>query len=168
LTPPRQRITDKVNPKSGVKTVSPVRFWGTVQAVRPRLTLTKFEEETTPKCHGHILVLEGTRTIGDDRPESGNFTVAIGVATQRDKQITPGDLLSGNAHLVPETAHDTHADLYRVGTLQTSGICKNCPYAATVTVIRLTDPRNFRDATYRHIPACLYASDCPYFPITRK
>ncbi len=95
---------------------SPVRFWGTVVAVRARLTLAKFEGETTARCDGHILVLEGTRTVGSERPVEGRYSVAIGPATQERRAVRRGDLLRGNAHPVPEGNPDTPADLYRVGT----------------------------------------------------
>jgi len=103
--------------RSGEPTVmsSPVRFWGTVIAVRPRLTLAIFEEERTPKCGGHLLVLEGTRTVGAERPVAGRFVVALGPATQDRRAVGVGDLLRGDAHPVAEGNEDTPADLYRVG-----------------------------------------------------
>ncbi len=97
---------------------TPVRFWGTVAAVKPRLVLTKFEEETTARCQGHVLTLDGTRTEGDARPVSGVFTVALGPATQERREITRGDLLRGDAFPVPGGTPDTLADLYRVGALR--------------------------------------------------
>jgi hypothetical protein len=97
---------------------SPIRFWGIVIAVKPRLTLTKFEGQTTAKCHGHLLTMEGTRqSDGEARPSPGQFTMAIGPAVQEQRQIRPGDLLRGTAHPVPEGLPDTLADLYRVGTV---------------------------------------------------
>ena len=96
-----------------------VRFWGIVSAVKPRLTLTKFEGETTAKCHGHLLTLEGTRqTDGEARPAPARFTLAIGPAVQEQRQIRSGDLLRGTAYPVPEGLPDTLADLYRVGTIR--------------------------------------------------
>jgi hypothetical protein len=98
---------------------SPIRFWGIVRAVKPRLTLTKFEGETTAKCHGHLVLLEGTQQDENEaHPTPGRFTLAIGPAAQEQRQIRPGDLLRGNAHTVPEGLPDTLADLYRVGTIR--------------------------------------------------
>jgi hypothetical protein len=95
---------------------SSVRFWGTVVAVRPRLTLAKFEGETTARCEGHLYVVEGTRTVGSERPVPGGYVVAVGPATQERRAVRPGDLLRGDARPVPEGHPDTPADLYRVGT----------------------------------------------------
>jgi hypothetical protein len=97
---------------------SPVRFWGTVVAVKPRLVLTKVGGQTSAKCQGHLLVLEGTRTEDGGRPVPGRFTIALGPATQERRAVAPGDLLRGDAHPVPEGVPDTPADLYRVGTLR--------------------------------------------------
>ncbi|MES2462142.1 MAG: hypothetical protein V4671_16275 [Armatimonadota bacterium] len=98
---------------------SPIRFWGIAAAVKPRLTLTKFEGETTAKCHGHLVTLEGTRQAdGEARPSAGTFVVAIGPSAQEQRLICPGDLLRGTAHTVPDGLPDTLADLYRVGTLR--------------------------------------------------
>lgn len=98
---------------------SPIRFWGVVAAVKPRLTITKFDGETTAKCHGHLVALEGTRQDqGDARPVPGVFTIAIGPAAQEKRQIQAGDLLRGDAHPVPPNLPDTLADLYRVGTIR--------------------------------------------------
>ncbi len=98
---------------------SPIRFWGIVRAVKPRLTLTKFEGETTAKCHGHLVTLEGTRQAEEEaRPTAGRFVVAIGPSAQEQRQINPGDLLRGTSHTVPDGLPDTLADLYRVGTLR--------------------------------------------------
>lgn len=96
----------------------PIRFWGTVAAVKPRLTLAKFEGDTTARCEGHLLLLEGTRTVEDEKPAPGAFTVALGPATQKQRDIRPGDLLRGDAFPVAENAPDLPADLYRVGTLR--------------------------------------------------
>jgi len=96
-----------------------IRTWGVVIAVKPRLVLTKFEGETAAKCHGHLLTLEGTQQAESaPRPSAGRFTMAIGPATQEQRQIRPGDLLRGEAHPVPESTPDTPADLYRVGILR--------------------------------------------------
>lgn len=95
------------------------RFWGVVVAVKPRLVLTKFDGDTTAKCHGHLILLDGTRqTEGEAHPVAGRFLVAVGPATQEQRQVRPGDLLRGDAHPVPETVPDTPADLYRVGVLR--------------------------------------------------
>ncbi|GAB4455208.1 MAG: hypothetical protein OHK0029_10930 [Armatimonadaceae bacterium] len=96
-----------------------VRFWGTVLAVKPRLALAKFGADTNPRCDGYIALMEGTRTIGSNRPVPGRFIVALGAATQLRREIGVGDLLRGEAHPVPTDAHDVPADLYRVGVLRT-------------------------------------------------
>lgn len=99
---------------------SPVRFWGTVIGVKPRLILSKFEGETNARCHGYLAVLEGTRSVGSERPVAGRFTIALGPAMQERRGIAVGDLLRGDAFPVTENAAiDTPADLYRVGTLRT-------------------------------------------------
>lgn len=97
---------------------TPIRFWGTVVAVKPRLVLAKFEGDTTAKCSGYVAVLEGTRTEGDARPIAGRFMVALGPVTQDRREIAPGDLLRGDAFPVPPNTPDTIADLYRVGALR--------------------------------------------------
>lgn len=98
--------------------VTPIRFWGTVVSVKPRLLLAKFESETTAKCDGHLVTLEGTHGAASARPEAGRFTVALGPATQAQREIRSGDLLRGDAFPVPEGLPDTLADLYRVGALR--------------------------------------------------
>ncbi|MBC8102574.1 MAG: hypothetical protein H7Z41_08295 [Cytophagales bacterium] len=187
---------------------SPVRFWGLVTAVKPRLTLTKFEEQTKAKCHGHLVILEGTQQAeGEARPAPGRFTLAIGPAAQEQRQVRAGDLLRGDAHPVPEGLPDTRADLYRVGTLRlvaragdpgaapppaadpprsdapltaagseatlrrplnplnltSQGTCAPCPYGVVVPVVRLSDPRSYREGVWTQVPACLGPEDCPHY-----
>lgn len=183
-----------------------VRFWGTVLAIKPRLVLSKFEGETTARCDGYTVVLEGTQTVGTQSPTPGRFFVALGTATQIRRDIQVGDLLRGEAHPVPESAKEVHADLYRVGVLRTiarasdtrtalpeldpprtdapltpdatctapreplhpenlaeGGDCELCPYGVVVPVVRLSDPRDYRNGHWQHIPACLGPEDCSYF-----
>lgn len=186
-----------------------IRFWGKVLAVRPRLILTKFDGETTPKPMGHILLMEGTRTIDNNPPVPGKFTVAIGPATLLEKNLSVGDLLRGDAHHLTPEVQDIRADLYRVGVLRViaragdmvsgatnhvdsprtdppltseaieaasrrvlneeqlaeGGSCQTCPYGTKVAVVRLSDPRNFRNGQWSYIPACLGPQDCPHYPI---
>ncbi len=193
---------------------SPVRFWGNVVAVKPRLVLAKFGGDTQAKCHGHLLVIEGsTHGPADSGNKSatfaGRFTVALGPATQQQRAIGPGDLLRGEAHSVPDTGvPDTPADLYRVGTLRVlarrgdpgtpplpspdpprtdpplspetaetaarralaptnlldpDGPCAPCPYGTVVPVVRLTDPRDFKNGRWSQVPACLGPPDCPHY-----
>jgi hypothetical protein len=118
---------------------SPVRFWGTVVAVRPRLTLAIFEDERTPKCGGHLLLLEGTRTVAGGRPEAGRFVVALGPATQERRAVAAGDLLRGDAHPVPEGNDDTPADLYRVGAFHV--LARAADNAAAAAVLPDDPPR---------------------------
>ena len=192
---------------------SPVRFWGTVVGVKPRLMLTKFEGDTSAKCHGHLLVCDGTHgPEGGPKAEqfAGRFTVALGPATQAQRSIAPGDLLRGDAHPVPAGGlPDTPADLYRVGALRVvarsgdpgtpprpqlpdpprtdpplspegaeaaprrplapenlaseEGVCAPCPYGVVVPVVRLSDPRDFKNGRWTQVPACLGPQDCPYY-----
>ncbi len=103
-----------------------VRFWGAVTAVKPRLTLTKFEGVTTAKSAGYLLVVEGSFTpenewmgkADSNRSTVGRFTVALGPATMSRREIGVGDLIRGDAYPVPEGNPDTPADLYRVGVLR--------------------------------------------------
>ncbi|WP_309716066.1 hypothetical protein [Armatimonas sp.] len=97
---------------------APIRFWGRVISLRPRLVLTKFEETTEASCPGYILTLEGTTTEGAEPPVGKTFTVAIGPATMQNREIALGDLLRGDAHYVPEGLPDTPAELYKVGVLR--------------------------------------------------
>jgi hypothetical protein len=97
---------------------STVRFWGRIIGIRPRVTLTKFAGETTARSAGHLLLIEGTRSTGEDKPVSGRYTVAIGPAILSQKGIAVGDLLRGDAHTIPEETPDVRADLYRVGVLR--------------------------------------------------
>ncbi len=196
----------------------PVRFWGTVLAVKPRVVLTKFAGDTAVKCQGHLVLLDGTRAeTADARPVPAAFSVAVGPATQEKRAIARGDLLRGDAHLVPGAAHamDTPADLYRVATLRllaragenhgasalppldppradaplsaeaaeaaprralapanldvaSGGPCALCSYGSVVAVVRLSDPRDYRNGKWSQVPACLGPEDCPYFvPLPR-
>jgi hypothetical protein len=95
----------------------PIRFWGTVLSARPRLVLTKFEENTEASCPGYIATIDGTWTEGTSTPMGKTFTVAIGVNVFQNRAITAGDLVRGDAHPVPTELPDTPADLYKVGTL---------------------------------------------------
>lgn len=97
---------------------TPIRFWGTVLAVKPRLVLTRFEGDTSAGCEGHLVTLEGTWGEANGRPTQGRFIVALGPATQAQRDIRPGDLLRGDAFPVPADLPDTPADLYRVGALR--------------------------------------------------
>lgn len=98
----------------------PVRFWGSVVAVKPRLVLARFGGESSAKCHGHVVVLDGTHGPdgGNKDQHAGRFSVALGPATQKQRELGQGDLLRGDAHPVPAGTPDTPADLYRVGALR--------------------------------------------------
>ena len=97
---------------------APIRFWGRVLSLRPRLVLTKFEGQTEVSCPGYILTIEGTLTEGSTAPVSSVFTVAIGPATLQKRELARGDLLRGEAHRVPEGLPDVPAELYKVGVLR--------------------------------------------------
>ena len=97
---------------------APIRFWGRVISLHPRLVLTKFEGTTEASCPGYILTLEGTLTEGMGAPVHKRFTVAIGPATMQNREVAWGDLLRGDAHPVPEGLPDTPAELYKVGVLR--------------------------------------------------
>lgn len=179
-----------------------IRFWGRVQAVKPRLVLTKFGGDTGAKCHGHLLVIDGTRTPEGSATETGVFTVAIGPAALDKRALGAGDLVRGDAVPVPTDTPDTPADLYRVGTfrllapasvrpaldrprsdaplspdraeaaprralhpdnLTLGGPCAPCPYGVIVPVVRVSDPRDRKNGSWRHVPACLGPEDCPYY-----
>jgi hypothetical protein len=186
---------------------SAVRFWGTVLSVKPRLVLTKWEGETTARGDGVLALIEGMSTEDDSRPELGRFMVAFGPATVVRHGLAVGDLLRGDAHRVPDSAHDTPADLYRVGVLRTiaragdpgtsaprepdppltdppltpekaeiaprrplrpanldaAGPCCLCGYGVVVPVVRLSDPRQYRNGRWSHVPACLGPQDCPHY-----
>ena len=97
-----------------------VRFYGIVKAVKLRLTLSRFEGETTAHAGGYVIALDGTRAApSDPAPVPGHLTVALGPATQEKRQLAPGDLVRGDARPVPAATPDVPADLYRVGTLRT-------------------------------------------------
>ncbi len=184
-----------------------VRFWGTVLAIKPRLTLTKFEGETKAKSEGYIAFLEGTCTPENQVPIPCRFTVALGPATQVRRSFQRGDLIRGEAHPVPEGNPDIVADYYRVGILRTiaragdpgtaplltldpprtdpplnppatesasriplnpdnlteDGPCDLCSYGIVVAVVRLSDPRDYRNGQWSHVPACLGPEDCPHY-----
>ena len=112
---------------------APIRFWGRVVSLRPRLVLTKFEGSTEASCPGYILTLEGTLTEGSAPPVGSTFTVAIGPATMQNREIALGDLLRGDAHPVPDGLPDVPAQLYKVGVLRL--------IARTETEIPLDPPR---------------------------
>jgi hypothetical protein len=95
----------------------PVRFWGTIVAVKPRLILAKFDGETDARCQGYVLFVDGTTTIGTSAPTRGVSRVAIGPATLLQKSLRVGNLVRGDSHPVPESVVDVVADLYRVGVL---------------------------------------------------
>ena len=182
---------------------APIRFWGRVTSLRPRLILTKFEGVTEASCPGYILTLEGTLTEGMKAPVGKVFTVAVGPATMHNRGFKVGDLLRGEAHPVPEGLPDTPAELYKVGVLRTiapaetlptpdpprtdpplspeavmttprhalavscllseQGSCRSCSHGVLVCVVRLTDPRNYRNGRWQQVPACIGPADCPHF-----
>jgi hypothetical protein len=96
----------------------PIRFWGTVINVKPRLILSKFEDVTTPRCAGYVLTIDGTQTEGTNVAVPKQYTVAIGRVTMQEKPITIGALVRGDAHPVPENTPDVLAELYRVGVIR--------------------------------------------------
>lgn len=98
---------------------APIRFWGYVKAIRPRVIVTWFEEERTVTCPGFLATVEGTLSENNGDPVSQTFTVALGPATQEKRHVGVGDLLRGEAHRVPENTPDVPADLYKVGILRT-------------------------------------------------
>lgn len=110
------------------------RFWGTITAVRARLTLAKFEGETTPTCDGHYWIVEGTQTVGNNAPVAGTYIIAVGRATQEEKRAGVGDLVRGDAQPIPETNRDTYADLYRVGAVHVLARAKDR------NIVRESDP----------------------------
>ena len=98
---------------------APVRFWGMVLSVKPRLVLTKFDGETHAKCAGHLVLMDGTQSLDHGIAQGSHFTLALGPAARERRNVGPGDLLRGDAFPVPLENTDTPADLYRVGTLRT-------------------------------------------------
>lgn len=187
--------------------MTPIRFWGTVLTVKPRLTLVKFAGDTTAHCEGFVAHFDGTVTVGDQSPVTRRFSVSFGAATFQNQRITRGDLLRGEAHPVPDGTEDVPADFYRVGVLrtiargadnagtaalptdtprtdppfpaeaamaaprralhpdnlETDGPCLPCSYGVVVPVVRLNDPRDYRNGIWSHVPACLGPEDCPHF-----
>lgn len=107
----------------------PIRFWGRVTSLRPRLILSKFEGQTEASCPGYVLTLEGTLTEGTSAPVAKRFTLAVGPATLVKRAIQVGDLLRGDAHPVPEGLPDTPAELYKVGVLRTIAPADGPPHA---------------------------------------
>lgn len=106
---------------------APIRFWGRVLSLRPRLIVSKFEGTTEAHCPGYILTLDGTLTEGMRAPEGKVFTVAIGPATMQNREIQVGDLLRGDAYPVPDELPDTPAELYKVGVLRTIAPSEGAP-----------------------------------------
>ena len=98
---------------------APIRFWGYVKAIRPRVIVTWFEEERTVTCPGYLLTIEGTLSEDNGPAVSQTFTVALGPATTEKRHVGARDLLRGEAHPVPENTPDVPADLYKVGILRT-------------------------------------------------
>ena len=37
------------------------------------------------------------------------------------------------------------------------------PLRRCVPVVRLTDPRDYKNGRWSHVPACLGPEDCPYY-----
>ena len=98
---------------------APIRFWGYVRAIRPRVIVTWFEDERTVTCPGYIVTIEGTLSEDNSSPVAQTFAVALGPATTEKRHVGVGDLLRGEAHRVPEGTPDVPANLYKVGVLRT-------------------------------------------------
>ena len=47
--------------------------------------------------------------------------------------------------------------------LNKSGPCCECPYGTIVPVVRLADPRDYRNGRWSLVPACLGPADCPHY-----
>lgn len=186
---------------------APVRFWGMVLSVKPRLVLTKFDNETHAKCAGHLVLMDGTQSVDNQLAQGSHFSLALGPAARERRNVLPGDLLRGDAFPVPPESVDTPAGLYRVGILRTiarqnepggglplpndpprtdpplspgdaeaaprrallpanlseTGPCHICPYGVVVPVVRLSDPRDYRNGAWSQVPACLGPRDCPHY-----
>ena len=146
------------------------RFWGTIIAVRARLTLAKFESETFPTCDGHYLVVDGTVTTGGDPPAPGVVTVGVGAKTHAEKRFAPGDLVRGEGEPVPETSRDVCADLYRVRTVHVLARASDRGVAPAVDPPRTDPPLSPEAANHapRRLlrPANLHpgnvCASCPY------
>ena len=98
---------------------APIRFWGHVKAIRPRVIVTWLDNERTVTCPGYIVTIEGTLSENNEAPVAQTFTVALGPATTEKRNVGVGDLLRGEAHRVPESTPDVPANLYKVGVLRT-------------------------------------------------
>ena len=98
---------------------APIRFWGYVRAIRPRVIVAWLDGERTVTCPGFIVTIDGTLAEDNGSPVSQTFTVALGPATAEKRHVGVGDLLRGDAHRVPENTPDVPADLYKVGILRT-------------------------------------------------
>jgi hypothetical protein len=138
----------------------PIRFWGTVTNVKPRLILSKFEDATTARCAGYVLTIEGTQTEGANVAVPKNYTVAIGRVTMQEKPITIGALVRGDAHPVPEDSPDVLAELYRVGVIRV--IAPGKPPAPTDEDARthaMLMPEKIEEAPRRALPMAALEAD---------
>ena len=65
--------------------------------------------------------------------------------------------------LTPELAESAPRRALLPANLAPDGPCAPCPYGIIVPIVRLTDPRDYRNGLWRNVPACLGPDDCPHF-----
>jgi hypothetical protein len=65
--------------------------------------------------------------------------------------------------LTPDQAAAAPRRALRPTNLRDSGPCCLCGYGVIVPVVRLSDPRDYRNGRWSQVPACLGPTDCPHY-----
>jgi hypothetical protein len=130
---------------------------------------------------GPATMIRRSLAVGDllrgdahSRPEEAQDTPAdlyrVGVLRTIARAGDPGtdaapepDPPRTDPPLTPQQAEVAPRRRLRPSHLEPSGPCYQCGYGVIVPVVQLSDPREYRNGRWSHVPACLGPADCPHY-----
>jgi hypothetical protein len=112
----------------------------------------------------HSVPADGVPDIPADLYRVGTLRVLARRGDPGTPPVPSSDPPRTDPPLSPETAETAgRRALAPANLLAPDGPCAPCPYGTIVPVVRLTDPRDFRNGQWSQVPACLGPRDCPYY-----
>ncbi len=104
-----------------MQAIAKILWNAVVNAVQPRIRLTRSFDQRSHTYQGYVLSIVGT--IGN---EQRKFLVAVGKAAHEKHQFRRGDSVSGQGVLVADSRFEI-ADLYKISKLSVAARATNTP-----------------------------------------
>lgn len=104
-----------------MQAIAKILWNAVVNAVQPRIRLTRSFDQRSHTYQGYVLSIVGT--IGN---EQRKFLVAVGKAVHEKHQFRRGDSVSGQGVLVADSRFEI-ADLYKISKLSVAARATNTP-----------------------------------------